>query len=176
MLIMFVDLVTIQWAGTPVFLVEEPCLLAEGLDYIRTTLWGRVWNKQGKLDLQTLIIFTGYIVSACTSQTLVFWLNEKHMVGKKKGSIFHKPVEFVGYTKHLFLLTYLNTQQKLKSYLIWISLFHFFFHFTFFHFFCTCNMHYRIEQHGGKDKSMYPQIVRSSQDFAVFMTMPFVLY
>lgn len=46
----------------------------------------------------------------------------------------------------------------------------------FFHFFCTCNMHYRIEQHGGKDKSMYPQIVRSSQDFAVFMTMPFVLY
>lgn len=37
-------------------------------------------------------------------------------------------------------------------------------------------MHYRIEQHGGKDKFVYPQIVRSSQDFAVFMTMPFVLY
>lgn len=170
---MFVDLVTIQWAGTPVFLVEEPCLLAKVLDYIRTTLWGRVWNKQGKLDLQTLIIFTGYIVSACTSQTLVFWLNEKHMVGKKVPSFISLLSLWV--IKHLFLLTYLNTQQKLKSYLSWIYPFQFFY-FTFFHFFCTCNMHYRIEKHGGKDKSMYPQIVRSSQDFAVFMTMPFVLY
>lgn len=32
---------------------------------------------------------------------LTFWLYEKHMVGKKKkkGSIFHKPVKFVGYTQ-----------------------------------------------------------------------------
>lgn len=35
-------------------------------------------------------------------------------------------------------------------------------------------MHYITEQHGEKDKC--PQIVRTSQDFAVYMKMPFVLY
>lgn len=30
---------------------------------------------------------------------LTFWLYEKHMVEKKYGSIFHKPVEFVGSTQ-----------------------------------------------------------------------------
>lgn len=102
MLIMFVNLVTIQWAGTPVFLVAKPCLLAKVLDYIRTTLWGRVWIKQGKLDLQTLIIFTGYIVSACTSQTLLFGYMRSTWL--KKGSIFHKPVQFVGYTQTRILV------------------------------------------------------------------------
>lgn len=34
---------------------------------------------------------------------LTFWLYEKHMVGKK-GSIFHKPVEFVGYTQTRILV------------------------------------------------------------------------
>lgn len=101
MLIMFVNLVTIQWAGTPVFLVAKPCLLAKVLDYIRTTLWGRVWIKQGKLDLQTLIIFTGYIVSACTSQTLLFGYMKSTWL--KKGSIFHKPVEFVSFHKHILV-------------------------------------------------------------------------
>jgi len=172
---MFVNVVTIQWAGTPVFLVAKPCLLAEVLDCIRTTLWGRVWIKQGKLDLQTLIIFTGYIVSACTSQTLLFGYMRSTWL--KSGSIFHKPVLFVGFTQTCILVDIISyTQQKSKSSdFIWI----FFLKFyppTFYHFFCTCNMHYKIEQHGGKDKSMYPQIVRSSQDFAVFMTMPFVLY
>lgn len=131
MLIMFVNLVTIQWAGTPVFLVAKPCLLAKVLDYIRTTLWGRVWIKQGKLDLQTLIIFTGYIVSACTSQTLLFgymrstWLEEK----KKKVPLFISLFSLWVTHKHLYLLTYLNTRQKLKSsYLIWIYPFHFWVH------------------------------------------------
>lgn len=94
----------------------------------------------------------------------------------KKGSIFHKPVQFVGYTQTRILVDISEHPTEVKILLFNLDLSFFIFNFTFFHFFCTCNMHYRIEQHGGKDKSMYPQIVRSSQDFAVFMTMPFVLY
>lgn len=141
MLIMFVNLVTIQWAGTPVFLVAKPCLLAKVLDYIRTTLWGRVWIKQGKLDLQTLIIFTGYIVSACTSQTLLFGYMRSTWL-KKNGYIFHKPVQFVGFSQTRILVNIIsNTQQKSKSsYLIWI--FFLIFDFTFYHFFvhATCTI------------------------------------
>lgn len=48
------------------------------------------------------------------------------MVEKKKGSIFHKPVEFVGYTQTRILVDISDTQQKFKSsYLIWIYPFHF---------------------------------------------------
>lgn len=138
---MFVNLVTIQWAGTPVFLVAKPCLLAKVLDYIRTTLWGRVWNKQGKLDLQTLIIFTGYIVSACTSQTLILVIWEAHGL-KKKGSIFHKPVEFVGYTQTPILVDISEHPTEVESsYLIWIYPFHFLSsHFLTFFVHATCTI------------------------------------
>jgi len=82
----------------------------------------------------------------------------------------------VGYTQTRILVDISEHPTEVEILLFNLDLSFSFFDFTFFHFFCTCNMHYRIEQHGGKDKSMYPQIVRSSQDFAVFMTMPFVLY
>lgn len=94
---------------------------------------------------------------------------------EKKGSIFHKPVEFVGYTQTPILVDISKHPTEVEILLFNLDL-SFSFLISHFSLFCTCNMHYRIEQHGGKDKSMYPQIVRSSQDFAVFMTMPFVLY
>lgn len=131
-------------------------------------------NQTGKARSSNLNNFHRVYCKCMYITNLTFWLYEKHMVEKKVPSFISLLSLWVIH-KHVYLLTYLNTQQKLKSsYLIWVILF--IFNFTFFHFFCTCNMHYRIEQHGGKDKSMYPQIVRSSQDFAVFMTMPFVLY
>lgn len=133
---MFVNLVTIQWAGTPVFLVAKPCLLAKVLDYIRTTLWGRVWIKQGKLDLQTLIIFTGYIVSACTSQTLLFGYMKSTWL--KKGSIFHKPVEFVSFHKHTCWHIW-TPNRSWNTYLISKFPFHFS-HFSTFVVHATCTI------------------------------------
>lgn len=128
-------------------------------------------NQTGKARSSNLNNFHRVYCKCMYITNLTFWLYEKHMVENKVPS-FISLVSLWVLHKCIYLSTYLNTQQKLKSfYLIWIYPCHFLFHI-----FCTCNMHYRIEQHGGKDKSMYPQIVRSSQDFAVFMTMPFVLY
>lgn len=42
---------------------------------------------------------------------LTFWLYEKHMVGKKVPSFISLLSLWVIH-KHLYLLTYLNTQQK----------------------------------------------------------------
>ena len=126
MLIMFVNLVTIQWAGIPVFLVAKPCLLAVVLDCIRTTLWGRVWIKQGKLDLQTLM-FTGYIVSACTSQTLLFGYMRSTWLEKKKVPFSISLFSLWVLHKSVYLLTLSYTQQKSQSSdLIWIFFLHFF--------------------------------------------------
>lgn len=56
---------------------------------------------------------------------LTFWLYEKHMVEKKVPSFISLLSLWVIH-KHIYLSTYLNTQQKLKSsYLIWIYPFHF---------------------------------------------------
>lgn len=98
---------------------------------------------------------------------MVLW--EAH--GWKKGSIFHKPVEFVGYIQTHILVDISEHPTEVEILLFSFG-FTFFIDFTFFHFFCTCNMHYRIEQHGGKDKSMYPQIVRSSQTLLCLWQCP----
>lgn len=57
-------------------------------------------NQTGKARSSNLNNFTGYIVSACTSQTLLFGYMKSTWL--RKGSIFHnKPVEFVGSSQTL---------------------------------------------------------------------------
>ena len=133
MLIMFVNLVTIRWAGIPVFLVAKPCLLAVVLDCIRTTLWGRVWIKQGKLDLQTLM-FTGYIVSACTSQTLLFGYMRSTWLEKKKVPFSISLFSLWVLHKSVYLLTLSYHPTKVSILWFNLNIFLHFFYFTFYHF------------------------------------------